>query len=261
VVAENQFGVTYGKDMTFTTEPAPLPGITETSIEDITPTSAHVSAMVAPNRWDASWLFEWGETTAYGTFTETEPILPGENLEYQPIETDITHLEPGTIYHFRAVAFNFTGVTNGPDQVFRTPAAPKIDSAAVSAVGQTSAHLSSKVIANSAPTDVRFEYGPSTGYGSTSASFAIGSETLARESAADLTGLASGTTYHFRVVSVNKWGTTVGRDQTFTTLPGPQAPPPPPPAKTKCPKGKVKRHGKCVPKRKPSKKKNGKRHG
>jgi hypothetical protein len=262
VVAENQFGVTHGKDMTFTTEPAPLPGITETSIESITPTSAHVSALVAANRWDASWLFEWGETAAYGTFTETEPILLGEGTEYQPIETDITHLEPETIYHFRAVAFNFTGVTNGPDQVFRTPAAPKVDSALVSAVGQTTAHLSSQVSANSATTDVHFEYGTSGDYGLTSASFAIGSDTLARESEADLTGLASGTTYHFRVVSSNRWGTTVSRDQTFTTLPGPPPPPPPPPARTKCPKNKVKKHGKCVPKHKPSnKKKNGKRHG
>ncbi len=259
VIAENQFGKTVGKDMTFTTEPAPLPSITETSIEDITPTGAHVLAMVAPNRWDASWLFEWGETASYGTFTETEPILPGENIEYQPIEADITALEPETLYHFRAVAFNFTGVTNGPDQTFRTPAQPKIDSAAVSAVGQTTAHLSSRVIANSSPTSVHFEYGPSEAYGSTSATFAIGSDTLAKESAADLIGLAPGTTYHYRVVGSNQWGTSAGPDQTFTTLPGPPPPPPPPPVKTKCPKGKVKKHGKCVPKHNSNKKKKKKR--
>jgi hypothetical protein len=263
VVAENQFGKTYGKDMTFTTEPAPLPGITETSIEDITPTSAHVTAMVAPNRWNASWLFQWGETAAYGSLTENEPVLLGESTEFQPIEADITGLEPESIYHFRAVAFNFTGVTNGPDQVFRTPGAPKVDSASSSAVGETTAHLMSRVIANSSSTEVRFEYGTTTSYGSDSGSFAIGSDTLAKESEVDLTGLDPGTTYHYRVVAANHWGTTTGSDQTFTTLPG-QKPAPPQPVvnKTKCPKGKVRKHGKCVPKHKPNKKnKSGKRHG
>lgn len=264
VVAENQFGKTVGKDRTFSTKPAPLPGIEETSIEDVTPTSAHVSAMVAPNRWDASWLFEWGETTGYGTFTESEPILPGETTEYLPIEADITGLKPETIYHFRAVAFNFTGVTNGPDLVFRTPAAPKIDSANATAVGQTTAHLSSRVVANLSATNVHFEYGASAGYGAQSAAFPIGSDTLARESAVDLTGLTPGTTYHYRVVGSNRWGTTAGADRTFTTLPGPPAATPPAP-KTKCPKGKVKRHGKCVPKHKhkrhKKKKKKSRRHG
>lgn len=263
VVTENQFGVTYGKDMIFTTEPAPKPIVTETEIEELTPTTAKVSAMVAPNRWDASWLFEWGETIAYGTFTESEPILAGITTEYFPITTTIEGLEPATLYHFRAVAFNFTGVTQGTDLVFRTPAAPTIDSATSSAIGQTTAHLSSRVIANSSATNVHFEFGPTTGYGSSTQSFAIGSDTLARESAVDLTGLTPGTTYHYRVVGTNGFGTASGPDQTFTTLPGTSAPPPPPPVGKKCPKGKVKKHGKCVPKHKPNKKKkkNGKRHG
>jgi hypothetical protein len=261
VVTENEFGTTYGKDVTFSTEPAPKPIVTETGIDELTPTTAKVSAMVAPNRWDASWLFEWGETASYGTFTESEPILAGITTGFFPINTTIEGLEPATLYHFRAVAFNFTGVTTGPDLTFRTPAKPSVESATSSAVGQTTAHLSARVIPNSSPTTVHFEFGPTTGYGSSTASSAIGSETLARESAIDLTGLTPGTTYHYRAVGTNEFGVTAGSDQTFTTLPGPQPPPPPTTENKKCAKGKVKKHGKCVPKHKKNKNKKSKRHG
>ena len=264
LVTENEFGITYGKDLTFSTEPAPKPIVTETEVESLTPTTATVSALVAPNRWDASWLFEWGETTAYGTFTESEPILNGITTQFAPITTTITGLTPATLYHFRAVAFNFTGVTQGTDVTFKTPSAPAIDSASASAVGQTTAHLTSRVLSNTSPTNVHFEFGPTPGYGASSASSAIGSDPLARESAVDLTGLTPGTTYHYRVVAPNGYGTTNGSDQTFTTLPG-SAPPPPPsnPAPKKCPKGKVKKNGKCVPKhkKKPKKNKPKRRHG
>ena len=263
VFAENEFGVTEGKDMVFTTDPAPLPTVTETEITELTPTGAKVSAMVAPNRWDASWLFEWGETAAYGTFTEFEDILPGMDTSFHPISASIGGLEPATLYHFRAVAFNFTGVTEGPDLTFRTPDKPSVESVTSSAVGQTTAHLSSRVIANSSPTEVHFEFGPTASYGSMTASFAIGSPTLARESAVDLTGLSPGTTYHYRVVGTNEFGTTAGSDQTFTTLPGAQPSPPPTSPSHKCPTGKVKKNGKCVPKHKKNKKskKKSKRHG
>ncbi len=262
VVAENEFGTTYGKDVIFTTADAPKPLVSETEIGRLTPTTVDVSAVVKPNRQDASWLFEWGETTEYGSLTETEPILSGITTQSFPIATTITGLEPATVYHLRAVAFNFTGVTGGPDIRFKTPAAPKIEGAASSAVTQTSAHLSASVLSNESPTDVHFEFGPGDAYGSSTPVAAIGVDPLTRDTGADLTGLAPGTTYHFRAVATNAFGGEDGPDQTFTTLAAPPGPPPtttPPPSR-KCPKGKVKKLGKCVPKHKRHKKK-GKRHG
>ena len=47
----------------------------------------------------------------------------------------------------------------------------------------------------------------------------VGSALLSVPAAADIAGLAAGTTYHFRAVAVNGIGTTAGPDQTFTTLP------------------------------------------
>ena len=39
---------------------------------------------------------------------------------------DISGLAPGTTYHFRALATNFSGITRGPDQAFTTPALPAV---------------------------------------------------------------------------------------------------------------------------------------
>jgi hypothetical protein len=71
-------------------------------------------------------------------------------------------------------------------------------------------------------TCVRFEYGTSTGYGSSvpCANASLGSGSEDTPASAAVTGLAPGTEYHFRVVVENPsspLGGTVGADQTFTT--------------------------------------------
>lgn len=66
-------------------------------------------------------------------------------------------------------------------------------------------------------TSCRFAYGITTSYGTT-ASCAEGQSFLAASDVhADLSGLAPGTTYHFRLEAANASGTNVGQDRTFTT--------------------------------------------
>ena len=73
------------------------------------------------------------------------------------------------------------------------------------------------------------EYGPTAAYGSQTATQATAGSSLDASVSATLTGLASGTTYHARVVITNSQGTDPGDDVTFTTL-GAPAPPAPPAA-------------------------------
>jgi hypothetical protein len=97
-------------------------------------------------------------------------------------------------------------------------------------------------------------------YGTVTVPGSVGSGTGAQSAVADIGGLTVATTYHFRVVASNEFGTTYGPDQSLTTV---SPPTPPPPTETKppkkCKKGFVKKNGKCVKKK--TKKKSSKRHG
>ncbi len=98
-------------------------------------------------------------------------------------------------------------------------AAPEVASESFSEVGSASATLSAQVNPGGLATTYEFEYGPSEAYGSTTpvASAGLGSEPAG--ALADLSGLASETEYHFRIVAVNEAGTTRGEDRTFRTFP------------------------------------------
>jgi hypothetical protein len=222
VVAENSFGKSVGNDETFVA-PDPLnPGVENTKVVSVTPTSAKVSTEVNPNHWPTIYLFEWGETVNYGTALPFSEPIGGLDNENITVTTDIPNLQPGTIYHFRAVAMNFKGTTESPDIIFTTPDLPRIDSAFANAVGQTTAHLGGTAAPRASATTASFQYGTTSAYGLSTGPQAIGSDLFPHQFGADIGGLVPGTVYHYRVVATNGVGTTFGPDQTFTTVAVPQ---------------------------------------
>jgi hypothetical protein len=88
-------------------------------------------------------------------------------------------------------------------------------------IGPDSATLIGSIDEIGVPTSYRFQYGPTTAYGSETPAVDLGSEITVQPVAATLAGLNPGTTYHFRLVATNKAGVGYGHDQTFTTLPAP----------------------------------------
>ena len=102
----------------------------------------------------------------------------------------------------------------GADE-FRADASPV--TGAASAVAQTTAVLAATVNPHGVPAVVSFQYGPSTAYGGTSTATAAGSGTVAKPVGTSLTGLAPGTTYHYRLIATNAFGSTFGADRTFRT--------------------------------------------
>ena len=96
-------------------------------------------------------------------------------------------------------------------------APPTATTGSSSKLAQSSATVSGTVNPNGTDTSYHFEYGTTASYGSSTPSTDAGAGTADVPVSADLTGLTSSTTYHFRLVAVSSAGTTNGADQTFTT--------------------------------------------
>ncbi len=96
-------------------------------------------------------------------------------------------------------------------------APPTATTGASSMVSGHTAVLAATVIPSGLTTTYVFQYGPTTTYGSQTATKSAGSGTSAVAVNTSLAGLASATTYHFRVVVTNVLGTFVGADATFLT--------------------------------------------
>jgi hypothetical protein len=83
-------------------------------------------------------------------------------------------------------------------------------------VGSTSARLNAAVNPHGRPTTYRFEYGPTTSYGSATAPEAVSPVNSShRQVGAQLSG-PPGATYHYRVVAESAAGTATGADRTVT---------------------------------------------
>ena len=95
---------------------------------------------------------------------------------------------------------------------------PKISYGPVTDKTQTSGRPTATVNLNAGPnvTGCAVEYGPSATYGSTVPCSPATPYTGTTEVSADLSGLTTETTYHYRVVVVTTNGTKRGTDQTFT---------------------------------------------
>ena len=129
---------------------------------------------------------------------------------------------------------NFDGLTVGLEvtsgsllQVTLTgnavPPVPSASTLAATNVTYSGAILNGSVNPNGFDTQVYFQYGTTTSYGSTTATQDVGSGNSAGAVTANLSGLSAGTLYHYCLTAINSNGISFGSDQTFTTT----APPAP----------------------------------
>jgi hypothetical protein len=94
---------------------------------------------------------------------------------------------------------------------------PDATTGGASNVAQTTATIAGTVNPQGFATTYHFEYGTSTSYGLQTGDQDAGDGTAAVDVHADLTGLTSDTTYHYRVVATNAAGVTRGADHTLRT--------------------------------------------
>ena len=104
---------------------------------------------------------------------------------------------------------------------------PAVVTGNASAIGSSSATLNGQVNPRGPDSHYDFQYGTTATYGSSTSSVDAGSGMSVLSESAPVSSLAANTTYHFRIVATNTYGTSDGSDNTFTT-----GAPPPSPANT-----------------------------
>lgn len=125
VVATNSAGTANGPDQTLTTLPAALiNGLAPTGMSGSTGLStggATLNVYLDPQGRDTKYHFDYGTTASYGSSTPTADAGPATSPQLE--SATISGLAPATTYHFRTVATNSLGTTDGPDSTFTTPPA------------------------------------------------------------------------------------------------------------------------------------------
>jgi hypothetical protein len=200
------------------------PTVVTTPSAAVSPTSETLNGTVNPGGAAATFHFEYGLDTNYGTSTTETSAGSGNSAD--PVSDTATPLIPNTTYHYRTVGANDLGSIVGNDQTFTTAAvAPTVDGTLPFATDITAAaaRLNVTVNPNGSDTYYRVEYGTTTAYGSTAPQpdGYAGAGSAGATFPVDVDGLTPSTVYHFRIVADNgTGGLQTGADATLTTAPG-----------------------------------------
>jgi hypothetical protein len=223
-------GTNAGVDFSFKTPVAVPPVVGTLSAKEVTNDAAtlvgNVSALGSATSITVS--FEYGTTTNYGIPSKNKKTISASdfsdpNVYHGGFEIDVEDLIPGTTYHFRAKGDGgINGIAYGEDFTFKTTGEqpitpPTVDTLAATDIttGSTTLNGDLVLMGTASIVDVYFEYGITTTYGTSTADKEL-SET--GNFSIELTGLPSGTTYHFRAkADGGSNGVDLGPDMTFTT--------------------------------------------
>ena len=198
-----------------------IPTIERAAATDLGPATATLNGRVNPNGAAlSSCTFEYGTSTSYGQTASCRDV--GAVNTPESVSAAIGGLSPNTVYHYLLLAKNANGEAKGEDGTFTTTKAlaPTVQTKAASEVTSSSVRLNGTVNPKgSNVTSCVFEYGTTTSYGKTigcATSPGSGIEGVMVDGQIG-SGLAAGTTYHYRISATNSSGTSKGGDVTFKT--------------------------------------------
>ncbi len=128
---------------------------------------------------------------------------------------------PGT--YTLQVSGNGGGETHAIPVTLNIASLPMVQTSPATGITLTSAILNGTGNPNGQSATAWFDYGITTAYGSSTPSFSLSSSYTTISLSSMVTGLAVGTTYHYRLTSKNSFGTTYGGDSSFVTIANPPA--------------------------------------
>ena len=179
--------------------------------------SATFSGQVNPNGEAVSYHFEYGRTTAVRDPHTRRPRCRPATTSPTPAPTS-SGSPPDTTYHVRLVATSASGTRSGDDDTFATDQpGPSVATGSAGAITGYAASIAGTVDPNGLATTYRFEYGPTTAYGSVTATQSLAAGYRTGAVSASLAGLLPGRSYHYRVAATNASGTRYGDDATLAT--------------------------------------------
>ena len=197
--------------------------ITQTTAPS-TPTATSASNITTTG-FSANWNSVSGATgyrldvssdNAFGSFVSGFSNLDAGNVTTM----SVTGLGVNATYYYRVRAYSANGTSGSSNTITQatSASAPAATTNSASSITTTGATLNGTVNASNASTTVTFEYGLTTGYGtSATATQSPISGSSNTSVSASISSLSPNTTYHYRVKGVNATGTTNGSDQTLTT--------------------------------------------
>jgi hypothetical protein len=181
--------------------------------------SADVTGAVDGHGEGVLYRFEYGTTPALGSMTAEQTTA---STSQTSIQQSLTGLPAQTTIYYR-VRTRLDGpqsrVAVGATKSFTTlPAfAPVVTTQPADGIGATFATLTGLVNPMGYATTWQFDWGETTGYGSSTAAADAGAGTADVPVSREIDGLTPNTAYHYRAQGTSQIATALGADQTFTT--------------------------------------------
>lgn len=225
--------------------PPPGPVVSEANSTQ-TPTvgnlKATVRALVSPEGKATTYHFQYIDQEGFESGGFANPSVAstresssiGADFSLHAANAQLTGLVPSTIYHYRVVATNEDGTTDGPEGTFQTLPASEVSASWATRVGVDSAALYASVNPLGIEATGYFQYVDDATYRESGFANAVnvpdvphgaspidlGEGEAEKSISVQLFPLSSATVYHYRVLVNDSFGTTAGPERTFTTFPG-----------------------------------------
>ena len=231
LAAENQYGKTTGAIYSFQTKsgvPPPVgtvPTVKSVSASGVQRTATTLNGEITPNKAATQYWFEYGRNVNLGN--TLAPASAGDGSTKVSESASLSNLDPLTTYYFRINAQNQFGTVNGAILNFKTlgPEAarslPTLVTRNATTVGSSTATLRGTVDPNGDSAQYWFEYSTDSLFAEaslrTTAKFSAGNSISPDSYARTVSGLVANTTYFYRIVAENSFGTSRGSSASFKT--------------------------------------------
>ncbi len=188
--------------------------------------TAMVNGTVNPRGSATTYQFEYGTTTALGSFQPVNAPHAGAGVKPVAVHARLTGLTPDTTYYYELVSGNADGNSTTPISSFTTTGnpPPTATTGPASSVQRDRATFTGTVNPNNQTTSYYFRWGLSTSYGFQTAAQTVPAGSAPVPVSFTAIGLTPGYTFHYELVASHGGGTTVviGADSSFETQPYPR---------------------------------------